>query len=62
MVTEALSVVLGKIADEFTQRCAQGERPEITEFTARYPEHAETLEQVLPLILAITTPGPSFSA
>lgn len=37
-----LSEVVGRIADEFTERTARGERPQIDEFVSRYPEHADT--------------------
>ena len=51
--TTELETLLGQIADEFTQRFNDGERPHLQEYLTRYPEMAGLLEEVLPAIEAM---------
>lgn len=52
--TEAL---LGEVADEFTQRLARGEQPDIEEYAQRHPEIASVLRQVLPALATLRAVG-----
>jgi serine/threonine-protein kinase len=54
-VWEAL---VGKIADEFTDRLRRGERPEVEEYARRHPDLAEELRGVLGALLAMRQPVP----
>jgi serine/threonine protein kinase len=42
-----LESLVGRVADEFLQRQERGERPEVEEYAARYPEAAPVLRKVL---------------
>jgi serine/threonine protein kinase/Tfp pilus assembly protein PilF len=46
-------VLVGQIADEFTERVQRGERPDVEEYARRYPAVAGLLRQVLPALLAM---------
>ena len=48
--TTELETLLGQIADEFTQRLNDGERPHLQEYLTRYPEMAGLLKEVLSTI------------
>jgi WD40 repeat protein len=56
---ESPSTLLGRIANEFTDRVQRGERPSVEEFAARHPEAADLLREVLPLLLAVPPPDPA---
>ncbi len=43
----SLDSLVGQVADEFLQRQERGERPEVEEYAARYPEAAPVLRKVL---------------
>jgi hypothetical protein len=43
----SLESLIGRVADEFLRRQEQGERPEVEEYAARYPEAAPVLRKVL---------------
>jgi WD40 repeat protein/tRNA A-37 threonylcarbamoyl transferase component Bud32 len=45
-----LEILVGQVADEFTDRCQRGERPDVEEYARRYPAVAEVLRQVLPVL------------
>ena len=49
VVQENLSLesLVGRVADEFLRRQEQGERPDVEEYAARYPEAAPVLRKVL---------------
>src|SRR5262245_42140464 len=53
-MAETPSAALGRIAGEFTDRRARGERPTVEEYAARHPELAGLLREVLPLLVAVT--------
>lgn len=42
-----------QLADEFLARLRNGERPSISEYAGRYPEHAEAIEEVFPAVAAM---------
>src|SRR6516165_4120955 len=42
-----LESLVGRVADEFLQRQERGERPNVEEYAARYPEAAPVLRKVL---------------
>ena len=44
---------LGQLADEFAARIRGGEDPKVSEYVARYPEHAEEIRSAFPGILAM---------
>jgi eukaryotic-like serine/threonine-protein kinase len=54
---EAVEALLGRIADEFTDRCLRGECPEVEEYAGRHPQIADVLRQVLPALQVVATPG-----
>src|SRR5262245_39766280 len=60
-VKETCSVesLVGAVADEFLERQSQGERPDIEEYTARYPEAAPMLRNVLASLQLIEISGAS---
>jgi serine/threonine-protein kinase len=51
---------LGPLADEFLARYRRGERPALTEYTARHPELALQIEELFPALVLIedVRPGP----
>jgi WD40 repeat protein/serine/threonine protein kinase len=46
----AAEALMGQIIDEFLDRQAQGERPEVEEYARRYPQLAVVLRQILPTL------------
>src|SRR5687768_17391234 len=54
------SALLGRVADEFTNRVARGEQPCVGEYAHRYPDIADLLREVLPLLtVARAAPTPT---
>ncbi len=47
-VSASVESLLGRAADEFTQRLNTGEDPDIEEYAARYPQIADAIRQVFP--------------
>jgi WD40 repeat protein/serine/threonine protein kinase len=52
-VDGSLATLLGQIADEFTTRLNQGEKPDIEDYAARHPELADVIRQVLTALQAM---------
>src|SRR5262249_12384862 len=52
----ALEALLGRVADEFTERLNRGEQPDIEDYARRYPEIGGLLRQVL---AALQVMGPA---
>jgi tetratricopeptide (TPR) repeat protein/serine/threonine protein kinase len=52
--------LLGRLADEFLARYRRGERPALTEYTARHPELAEQIRELFPALemMEDVRPGP----
>src|SRR5262245_54596371 len=48
--------LVGRVADEFTQRLQRGEDPDVEEYAQRHPQVAPLLRQVLPALLVMGTP------
>jgi WD40 repeat protein/serine/threonine protein kinase len=48
-----LEDLVGRIADDFTDRIHRGERPDPEEYVRRHPEAADVLRQVLPAVRAL---------
>src|SRR5215471_8406500 len=46
-----------KLAEEFAERYRRGERPSLSEYTARYPELAEQIRDLFPALVAIEELG-----
>ena len=44
---------LEQLADEFASRLRSGETPSISEFTTRYPQYAEEIEELFPTVAAM---------
>jgi serine/threonine protein kinase len=42
---------LGQLVDEFLERHRRGERPALTEYTARHPELAEPIRELFPALV-----------
>jgi serine/threonine protein kinase/Flp pilus assembly protein TadD len=59
-VSGSASDPLGQLADEFLARCRRGERPALTEYTARHPDLAEQIRELFPALLLMedVRPGP----
>ncbi len=55
----ALDALLGRIADEFTERCRRGEAPEVEEYARLHPQIAELLREMLPALRAFAALPPS---
>ncbi len=54
--------LLGRVADEYTQRLHNGETPDVEEYAERYPELAAIIRQVLPALHAIRAAGAAASS
>src|SRR6185369_1578731 len=46
----SMEALLGRVADEFTDRINRGERPDVEDYARDYPEMAAILRQVLPAL------------
>jgi serine/threonine protein kinase len=53
---DSVEALVGRIADEFTQRLNRGERPTVEEYAERFPGIAGLLRQVLPALGLIRRP------
>jgi WD40 repeat protein/serine/threonine protein kinase len=42
-----------ELAEEFVGRCRRGERPALTEYTDRYPEHADAIRVLFPALVKL---------
>src|SRR5262245_2509033 len=40
-----------QLAEEFAERYKRGERPSLSEYAARYPEHAEAIRDLFPAVI-----------
>jgi serine/threonine protein kinase/Flp pilus assembly protein TadD len=49
--------LLGGLVDEYLDRLARGERPEVEDYARRYPQLATVLRRMLPALLALHGPG-----
>jgi serine/threonine protein kinase len=47
------------LAQEFADRFRRGEHPSLSEYAARYPEHAERIRSIFPAMIAIERHGSS---
>jgi len=47
LIQEEVESLVGRVADEFLKRQERGERPDVEQFTARYPQAAPILRKVL---------------
>jgi serine/threonine protein kinase len=52
-----LDVLVGQVADEFTERLNRGEQPDVEEYARRYPQIAYLLRQLLPTLEVIGPPS-----
>jgi hypothetical protein len=52
--------LIGQLAEEWRQRVRQGKRPDLSEYTRRYPELAEDIQDLFPAIAVMEElkPGP----
>jgi len=48
-----VDLLIGEIAEEFTQRALSGEKPDPEEYIRRHPSQADVLRQLLPLLQSI---------
>jgi WD40 repeat protein/serine/threonine protein kinase len=48
---------VGQLAEEFVARYRRGERPPLSEYIERYPEHAERIRRVFPLMVLMEEAG-----
>ena len=55
--TGGLESLVAKLSDEFLEALERGERPDAAAYAARFPEHAETLRQVLSSLEALQLHG-----
>lgn len=42
-----------RLAEEFASRLRRGERPALSEYTARYPQYAEQIEELFPALVVM---------
>jgi serine/threonine protein kinase len=56
VLSASLDALVGQVADEFTQRLNNGDRPAIEEYAAQHPEIADVLREVLPALALIRRP------
>src|SRR2546426_5701771 len=54
--SDANSVLL-ELAEQFAERCRRGERPNLSEYTQKYPELAEQIRQLFPAVVVMEEPG-----
>ena len=47
-----------QLAEEFVERYRRGERPPLSEYTARYPEHAEQIRDLFPALVMMEQIAP----
>src|SRR5947207_426622 len=48
---------VGPLADEFLERHRRGEQPAVADYAERYPEHAERIKQLFPMLLTMEAAG-----
>jgi serine/threonine protein kinase/tetratricopeptide (TPR) repeat protein len=60
--TAPLEELVGRVADEFTQRLDRGERPDVEEFARLHPQIADVLREVLPALEVFRVPAPGQGA
>src|SRR6516164_4362892 len=51
-----------QLAEEFVERYRRGERPSLTEYTARYPEHAAEIRDLFPALVLMEQIAPDSEA
>src|SRR5579872_4658808 len=57
--TEPAADPLGILAEEFLDRFRRGERPAVSEYEVRLPEHAERIRQLFPVLVVMEEAGSS---
>lgn len=55
----SLESLVSELADEFIERLAAGERPDVEEYARRHPALSRVLRQVLPALEALHLPSPA---
>src|SRR3954470_16108384 len=48
---------VGVLAEEFVARYRDGERPPLSEYTDKYPEHAERIRHLFPMLVVMEQAG-----
>src|SRR5262245_9857451 len=61
-ITTSTEALVGKVADEFTQRLNRGEQPDIEAYVVEYPQIAHLLRQVLPALQLLRVPAEASGA
>src|SRR5262249_13075228 len=51
--------LVSRLTDEFVERLARGEQPDVEEYAGRHPELAAVLRQLLPALAALHGPAPA---
>ena len=51
-----------QLAEEFVERFRRGERPSLSEYAARYPEHAEEIRKLFPALVVMEQIAPESEA
>ena len=51
-----------QLAEEFAERYRRGERPPLSEYTGRYPEHAEEIRDLFPALVMMERIAPDSDA
>jgi tetratricopeptide (TPR) repeat protein len=57
-----LESLVGRVADEFTERLQRGERPDVEEYAGRHPQAAALLREALEPLKALAPPDPGAPA
>src|SRR6516225_9166346 len=55
--TDSEADPLAALAEEFAGRYRRGERPSLSEYTERYPEHAERIQRLFPALVEMERLG-----
>jgi serine/threonine-protein kinase len=53
---ENQETIVGRVADEFTERLSRGERPDVEEYVHRHPDLADELRGILAALVAMRKP------
>jgi serine/threonine protein kinase len=59
---ETQQALIDDLAEEFARRCREGDSPTVEEFTARHPELADKLAEILPSVALLEQMKPNRSA
>ncbi|MFK7734929.1 MAG: protein kinase, partial [Pirellulaceae bacterium] len=62
MQDDSQTGLVSELAKEFLERCRAGSRPPLSEYTDKYPDQAEEIREVFPMMLLMEEVAPESSA